>query len=330
MLLQARAINLTDWKSVPNIPLGVCGYVQCVVVQGVLYLGGGWSSDTRSDIVMRFRDNTWSSLPYCLRERFSMTDLNNKLVLVGGKSNKIKALPKNIKVLDGQQKWSEDRYPDMPNGRYDCSAVSHGGVLAVTGGWSRTTSNTIKLLNTISLLDTNVAVCSWKSARVRLPVCCHSMKSVMVGDKWYLMGGMSSASTSSRHNCKETAQVFCVSFPELQREGSLVKEIEGLGHFFSTPLSYGDSLYAVGGKMDGEMPSDQIAMLSGNGCDSAASKGSTAAVWTQVGALPQGAWNYVCAVINTGLVVTGGELSDEDWSTKSYLAPPSGTVISDS
>lgn len=321
--MQENAVELKDLQPGRSLPMTVDGYVQCVVIQGVLYLGGGWSSTgDRSDEILKFHDNHWIKLPHCLRYSFAMATLHDQLVLVGGEVHK-KSLPRELKVWDGQKdKWTEGIYPKMAHGRFDCSAVSHGGVLAVAGGWKRAS----ELLDTISLLDTNTADCNWKTASVRLPVCCNSMKSVMVGDCWYLMGGSSHEGQGGGNNIDETDIVFSVSFSELQKEGSSVKTIKGLNCVSSTPVAYGGHLYAIGGKKS-SIASCQIMKLhfvlpgARDGSANSASQQDSRAVWTKVGKLPQAAWNYVCAVTDTGLIVTGGELDDDNCSTKTYLAP---------
>ena len=69
------------------MPFGMESYVQAVVVQGTVYVGGGYAG-YKSDnyIVMEYatQSGKWAGLPPYRACDFAMTVINNQLLLVGG------------------------------------------------------------------------------------------------------------------------------------------------------------------------------------------------------------------------------------------------------
>ena len=111
-------------------------YVQSVVMQGRLYVGGGFTEcDENKHTVMEYniRLKKWGSLPRYRASSFAMTMINNQLVLVGGcESGYIKIL--GVWEPD-QRAWSHP-YPKMPTARSRPSVLAHKEWLVVAGGES--------------------------------------------------------------------------------------------------------------------------------------------------------------------------------------------------
>ena len=102
------------------MPFGMDGYVQSVVVQGRVYVGGGYAG-FKSDnyIVMEYdlSSGKWTKLPPYEVKFFAMAVINNQLVLVGGIKSDL------VCVWRAEsQKWTQN-FPEMPTGRSLCSAV---------------------------------------------------------------------------------------------------------------------------------------------------------------------------------------------------------------
>ena len=70
------------------MPYGIGWYIQSVVVQGTVYVGGGQAGDgsDNSHIVMEYDTSLgeWTKLPPYRAWYFAMTVIHNQLVLVGG------------------------------------------------------------------------------------------------------------------------------------------------------------------------------------------------------------------------------------------------------
>ena len=72
------------WRCGPDMPFGMTGHVQSVMVQGRVYVGGGWVGRCSSEhyIVMEYdiSSGEWAKLPPYGARCFAMTVINNQLV----------------------------------------------------------------------------------------------------------------------------------------------------------------------------------------------------------------------------------------------------------
>ena len=216
-----------------------------VVVQGKVYVGGG-SANKESDecIVMEYdiRSETWATLtPYRAKD-FVITAINNQLVLVGGYKD-----GHPIKMLGV---WRADRkewtypYPDMHTARSNCSAASYTPWLIVGGGLGESDHD----LDSVEVLNTDTK--QWYAA-APMPIPTYQMKTAVVGDVYYAMGGFNKMGSADK--------VYSVSIQALKRhinskpfnkrehEVQIWKEIPGLQLIRSAPCSFRGSLLAVGG-----------------------------------------------------------------------------------
>ena len=178
-------------------------YIQSVVVQGKVYVGGGYAFKNMK-IVMEYNTTSakWAELPPYQAWRFGMTMIDDQLVLVGG----YRYGDQDSKVLgvwgaDGRE-WTHP-YPEMPTARSRCSAVVYKEWLVVAGGWSGERVSSVEVMNT----DTK----QWHIVQ-STPTPWNNMKTAIVGDTCYFMGGYTNnyASGDSGTDC-----VYCVSLPAL-------------------------------------------------------------------------------------------------------------------
>ena len=275
------------------MPFAMGGYIQSVVMRGMVYIGGGWTgSDNNDYIVMKYDTHSgkWDRFPPYRQFFFAMTVINNQLVLVGGKDKqerKSKLL--GVWSTDGK-KWTHP-YPDMPTARLLASAVTYNKWLIVVGGWSGdgTRLSTVEVMN----IDTK----QWYTG-TPTPTAFTNMKTAIVGDLWYLMGG-------DDDNDSATDKVYSVSLPDLisqvnstQRDPQIWKCISGLGLHYSTPLSISGSLLALGGKIMGK---DEYATTIHH-------YQPETGEWVNVGDLPSPRSFCTCSAMNSGeVLVAGGE-----------------------
>ena len=274
------------------MPFRMSGYVQSVVVQGRVYVGGGLT-----DSVMEYNTSSakWADLPSYQLFSFGMTLINSQLVLVGGRT-----YVNHSKVLGvweaKSRKWTYP-YPEMPTARSLCSVAVFKEWLIVAGGVSvggfMSTVSSVEVMNT----DTK----QWHTGQP-MPTPWNSMKTAIMGDMCYFMGGFTSISGS-----RGTDSVYCVPLPALisqaqsrvsrENSHSAWKEIRGIGIEWSAPLSISGSLLAVGG------------------CDIVTCHDITAihlyqpdtGEWVKVGDLPTPRHSCTCAMItNREILIAGG------------------------
>ena len=227
------------------MPFGIDVYVQSVVVEGTVYVGGGHvgSGSDNNYIVMTYDISTgkWTTLPPYRVTSFAMTAINNQLVLVGGIIHS-GGWSKVVGVWDADNiQWTHP-YPEMHTARSSCSAVVYNEWLVVAGGV--TTDGVV--LSSVEVMNINTK--QWYAG----PQTCvpwYRMKTAIVGDECFFMSGYTGESTTAS---TVTTNVYSVSLPylisRLERDGQIWKEISGLQTTRSTPLSISGSLFAVGGK----------------------------------------------------------------------------------
>ena len=226
-------------------------YIQSVIVQEIVYVGGGGRGFDNSYIVIAYntRSQTWHQLPPHATWGFTMVVINNKLVLVGGR-NRSGDDTNILGVWEADKRQWTHPYGPMPTPRSWPSAVVYKQWLIVAGG-GVTGSNK---LSTTEVLD--MSSNQWNSAPPT-PNPCSEMRSAIIGDMCYFMGGFHSAG-----NATET--VYSVSLPALVSQTTstsstphpMWKTISTLGHTLCSPLSIGGELLVVGGVKNGKDVSD--------------------------------------------------------------------------
>ena len=276
------------------MPFEMGGYVQSVVVQGKVYFGGG---DTAYEIdnnyiVMEYdiSSGKWAKLPPYRACGFAMTVINNQLVLVGGRQHGRHS--KVLGVWRAESKEWTHLYQDMPTARTHCSAVNYNEWLAVAGGkgHGRVRLSSVDIMNTENR--------QWY-AGPPTPTPWSSMRTAIVGDTCYFMGGLTEASYDP------TTKVYSVSLPVLVSQldskergdqHQIWKEIPGLRTTWSTPLSISGSLVAVGGKDKSHKAVTAIHLYQPD-----------TGAWVKAGDLPTPRYQYICVMItDTEMLVAGG------------------------
>ena len=219
------------------MPFAMSDYIQSVIIQEMMYVGGGDAYPTKNMfIVMTYNiiSQEWSRLPQYTARCFAMTVIHNKLTLVGGYDHNHRET-NVLGVWDANgNKWTHP-YTPMPTPRHNSSAVVYRQWLIVAGGWCGGTRT-----SSVEVLD--ISSNQWYRAP-STPVPWSRMKSAVVGDTWYLMGG---------YENKKTDQVYSVSVSVLISHINNTSEriwntISSLGLRCSTPVCMGESLLAVGG-----------------------------------------------------------------------------------
>ena len=281
-----------NWRRGPDMPFKMSDYVQSVVVEGTVYVGGGYAGSANNYIVMTYDITTgkWATLPRYRAWRFAMTAINNQLVLVGG-IEQGDGKSKVVGVWDADNKQWTHPYPEMHTARSLCSAVVHKEWLVVAGGWSQGAK-----LSSAEVMKTNSK--QWyRYAGFPTPIPWSSMKTATVGDECYFMGG--STATVFPTNTNTVYSVSLSAFTTRHsstRKGQIWKEITGLQTTNSTPLSISGSLLAVGGKDKYDKAVTAIHHYQPDTGE-----------WVKVGDLPTPRYDCTCAMITEReFLVAGG------------------------
>ena len=227
-----------DWRRGPDMPFSMNDYIQSVEVEGTVYVGGGVADkDEDRYIVMAYNMQSckWRTLPPYSAVWFAMTTINNTLILVGGHHNDTKVNQLGVWKTDSNQ-WTRP-FPPMPTPRSSPSVTSYKHWLVVAGGKRKEDS-----LSTVELLDIDNK--QWSTAP-STPISWYKMKSTIIGDTWYLMGGRQDDITN-------ITDVYSVSLEALVSHSAsdsskIWNKISPLNYICSSPLSFGGSLLVLGG-----------------------------------------------------------------------------------
>ncbi len=259
--------------------------IQVVRINDVVYIGGGDAERQVIEnefLVMLFQlsTNNWTVLKQYQAKWFAMTSIDEKLALVGGRNSDRKDV-NEVGVLD-RESWNISKYSPMPTCRSHCAVVVYKGWMIVAGG----TTVDLETLSTVEAL--NLQDNQWhkmKDAKIQF----YSMKSVILDDTWYLMGGY--------HGHTISHDVFKVNLERLvSGEGSdawinLCKT----RCFHASPVLMNGDLLAVGGRTSAYKSEDTIYIYDKD-------KDS----WDLLAKLPDSVNNCTSLVVSDTIYIFGG------------------------
>jgi len=184
------------------MPFSMWNNSHSVLLQEKVYIGGG-EADTseRACTVMVYDPHSeeWNTLPEYEARSFGMAAINNQLVVVGGRNPSTGRKCKQVAVWDPESKQWVHCYPAMRTARHNLVAAAYGKWLMAAGGLGDG-----GYLDDVEILDTTAS--QWYST-TPLPVKCDRMRSAVVQDKWYLIGGFEADN--------RFRTMFSVSLPKL-------------------------------------------------------------------------------------------------------------------
>ena len=275
-----------DWRCGTDMPFAMDDYIQSVEVEGTVYVGGGDADKTNKIYIVMTYDTQsckWHTLPPYSAEKFAMTTINNKLVLVGGIHNGMYVDQLGVWQTDSN-KWTHP-FPPMPTPRHSPSATSYKHWLVVAGGCRLNSLSNVDVLN----VDNN----QW-STGPSIPTPWRSMKSTTIGDTWYLMGGYDDWG-------KPTGGGY-VSLEDLAShsatDGSNIwRKLPSPNYSYFCPLNIEGSLLAFGG-LDSEKKC----------CVSTIKRYVPETnTWVAAGELPRAVFDCTCIMTSGKLYVFGGQ-----------------------
>lgn len=268
------------------MPFGISDSVQSVVIQGRLYVGGGytgWGCDNTYVVAeYAISSRKWTTLPPYTARDFAMAAVKNQLVLVGGWKHS-GVVTKVVGVWD-REAWAHV-YPEMLTARSLCTAIVYSKWLVVAGGVAGA-----GYLSCVEVLDTDTS--QW-SAGPSTPIPWHSMKAALVGETAYFMGGLNTTGYAKVYSVSIRDLVHYIIFSD-EAENQAWREIPGLPLTSSTPLSVDGSLLAVGGQSRDNAVSSIFLYQPDD------------EKWVQIGDLPSPRYDCACAMTKDREVIVAG------------------------
>ena len=281
-----------DWRRGPDMPFSMSNYIQSVEVDGTMYVGGGYATkDKDGYIVMAYdmQSCKWRTLPPYSARNFSMTAIHNKLILVGGCHDDTVVDQIGVWKTDSKQ-WTHP-FPPMPTPRSSPSATSYKHWLVVAGG-SRKGS-----LSTVEVLDIDNK--QWSTA-LSTPITWLDMKSSIIGDTWYLMGGGHGIFINTTDAYSVSLEALVSNAHSASDSSKIWNKIAPINCDLSSPISLGGSLLALGGwdiKKKCPVSTIQRYVPETN-------------TWVLTGELPHPLYGCNCSMVAGRLNVFGGYSSD--------------------
>ena len=274
---------MMSWEEKAPIPVAYYAHI-AVKIGKLIYVGNGYDELRQSSYeihVYNTTTDTWNS-PISIDYRwFAMTALNNKLLIVGGKS-KDKEITDKIFKLDNATNQMEF-YAKMKTARSWCTAITHNDIVIIIGGKD---ANQVAL-SSIELFDSTSE--TWHSCNLPSPH--YLLSPVIVNNNLYLVAGVN-------HHHKTCHKVFVASLNTLSKHELKWQTHRDVPYLCSAPVCVnGTDLLVLGGSTEchHEYSSD-IYRLDQDG-------GS----WVKIGNLPFER-NLMAAVSmdDGGVVVIGG------------------------
>ncbi len=270
------------------MPVAMSEYIQSVEINGTLYVGGGGTYQLKDAcIVMAYNTQScqWHTLPPYSTREFAMTTINNRLVLVGGQNR--------IDVVSGELgEWQPDSnqwtrpFPPMSTPRIMPSTTSYKHWLVVAGG-----RHGVKFLTSVEVLD--ISNMQW-SAGPSTPTPWSEMRSTIIKDTWYLMGGNTDKWIGISDVYSVSLEALVSSFSS--DSSSIWNKLLPLTCKSSCPLNIKGSLLAFGGidsKSNQHVATIQRYVPETN-------------TWVQVGRLPHVLCHCTCTMSPDKIHVMGG------------------------
>ena len=192
------------WRRSKDLPFGMYGYPQVVMLKEKVYIGGGTapSGDEQIVIVYDPEQDSYSTLPPYENAYFSMVVVNDQLVLVGRMNIQTDRRTNKVGVWNELSREWTDTLPPMIIACNSPSVATHNNRwLVMMGGY-----NGENHLSRVEILDT-IESRQWCQA-ASLPQPCAQALPATVGNICYLLGGFTEGTFPS-------SKVFSVCFNDL-------------------------------------------------------------------------------------------------------------------
>ena len=243
-----------------------------VRIGNTIYCGGGYTGNIdTSRLVFQYnpKQDTWSQLPILPALHFGLTQLDGKIVTVGGRRIDQIIPISDVYIFQESETWENSIIPPLPTARFYPTAFNYKSTLIVSGGtthWDtdhklRTYTNAVEVFQTKTY--------QWSHAEP-LPVAHSGMSCAIVNDTCYLIGGTKSDGYASRHAyCTSVSNLISQALPLNRPETPQASPspptwqvLPKCPLYYFTAAELGGCLLAIGGVDDSESPSSAVHMYS--------------------------------------------------------------------
>ena len=264
------------WRRVADLPVAMTQH-HIVRIGSTIYCGGGYTgrgSDTGRQVLQyNLKKDTWSQLPICPTIHFGLTQLDGKLVTVGG-SRIDHVIPVNdVYVFQDSETWEKSIIPPLPTARFYPTAVNYKSIfIVVSGGFTHLDTDNKLRTRTNAVEVFQAKTNHWHYAEP-LPVAHSCMSCVIVSDTCFLIGGSNSDGAASRHAyCTSVSNLILRALPPDHSETSNIPQalpspptwqvLPECPLYYSTAAELGGCLLAIGGMDDSDSRSSAVHMYS--------------------------------------------------------------------
>ena len=245
-----------------------------VRIRSTIYCGGGYTGNNTARLVFQYNPekDVWSQLPICAIVQFGLTQLDEKLVTVGGKLDGTKIPINEVYVFQESETWENSIIPPLPTARMYPTAFNYKSTIVVSGGLTHWKTDIFHstLTNAVEVFQTKTY--QWHHAEP-LPVAHCCMSCVIVDDTYFLIGGTRSYGYVSRHAyCTSVSNLISRALPPDHPETSSTPQaspppptwqvLPECPLHYSTAAELGGCLLAIGGKDGSNSSSSAVHMYS--------------------------------------------------------------------
>jgi len=250
-----------EWKQKKNLPVAMNSH-HIVRIADNVYCGGGLTGKVSTDrLVFKYsrREDKWSQLPVCPSLHFGLTQLDEKLVTVGGRdTDALNPIDDVYMFEEDSQTWKNFNTPLSTARCFPC-VVAYKSVLVVSGGivgWKFDYEHPERT-DTVEVFQDS----QWHPS-VPLPFALSAMSCAVVNDTCYIISGTKQGGSPNR-------QAYFIPIPSLIQTdhpefsskvstSSPKWERHNCPLFFSTAVELDGHLLAIGGKDDSNKPSSAV------------------------------------------------------------------------
>ena len=271
-----------------------------IVIRGRVYCGGGFADADDQYRVYCYSpsEDTWNTLPACDVRWFGLSQVRGKLVTVGGRKKSGDKVTNEVYEFDEVTRSWKQSIPPMPTARHSPAVLSHHSTLTVAGGYTRYGPTAV-----VKVFREETS--QWHTTEP-LPFCWRDPSSLLINNRWYLLGGAVEGGYSNRAVCAHVDLLLQKALPRDQAStdrdstnNSAWKVLPNTPHYTPATATFGASLVAVGGTTSNTYPyNPQAAVHVYSPCTNA---------WIHISDLPAPRmWTATAMLSPTELLVIGG------------------------
>ena len=238
------------WEPCRDLPVGM-DEAQTVVIGDRVYCSGGADDDDDEYLVFCYSpsEDSWNTLPHCDVRYFGLGQVRGKLVTVGGMRKSDDEVTNEVYEFDEvTQSWKQS-IPPMPTARHSLAVLSHHATLTVAGGRTGHTHTSV-----VEIFREETS--QWHTTEP-LPFRWYAPSSVLINNRWYLLGGEAEEDQDFDQECAVCAHVDLLLQKALPRDptstdkdstsNSAWEVLPNTPDYESAAATFGATLLAVGG-----------------------------------------------------------------------------------